>query len=210
MASSSKLRRNSCSFTGLLLSCLNFTLFILSACSVAPTVLLRMPPTSFGMAFLLVSAISLLSSFIGFYSHLTHFCFITHTSLLLASLVSLVLSILALFTKEKASLSLFKSPRDPKEAKLLVRLECGALMAILMLQIVVLVLSCAVHNCWVKDYQELGAQNEASARKRSKRMARVQEESMANANKMAEVKAKELDEKMKSKHGQWVKTEFEP
>ncbi|RDX72659.1 hypothetical protein CR513_47820, partial [Mucuna pruriens] len=190
---SSKLRRT-CSFTNLLLSCLNLSLFILSASSFAPTILLKTPPTSFGMALLMVSGISLLSSFVGFYSQLTR----------------QVLSILALFTKEKASIFLLKSPRDPKEAKLLVRLECGALMAMCMLQCVVLMLSCAVHSCWVKDYEELEAEKEASARKRSRRIAEVQEESMANATKMAEIKAKELDEKMKSKYGMWVKTDFEP
>jgi len=206
---SSKLRKT-CSFTSLLLSFLNFSLFILSASSFAPTILLKMPPTSFGLALLMVSGISVLSSFVGFYSQLTHFCFLTHISLLLASLIGQVLSILALFTKERASMSLLKSPRDPKEAKLLVRLECGALMAMCMLQCVVLMLSCAVHNCWVKDYEELNAEKEASARKRSRRIAEVQEESMANATKMAEMKAKELDEKMKHKYGKWVKTDFEP
>ena len=61
-----------------------------------------------------------------------------------------------------------------------------------------------------EDYEELEAEKAASARKRSRRIAEVQEESMANASKMAEIKAKELDEKMKSKYGQWVKTDFEP
>ncbi|KAI4335214.1 hypothetical protein L6164_013882 [Bauhinia variegata] len=206
---SSKLR-NTCSFTSLLLSCLNFALFIISAASFVPTILLRMPPTSFGMAFLMVSGISVLSSFVGFYSQLTHLCFIIHISLLLASLIGQVLTILALFTKERVSLSLLKSPRDPKEAKLLVRLECGALMAMFMLQLVVLILSCAVHSCWVKDYEELEAEREATWKKRSRRIAKVQEESTANASKIAEIKAKELDEKMKSKYGQWVKTDFEP
>ena len=102
---------------------------------------------------------------------------------------------------------MLKSPRDPKEAKLLVRLECGALMAMCMMQLMVLVLSCAVHSCWVKDYEELEAEKEASARKRSKRMAKVQEESMANATK---IKTEELDEKMRSKNVKWVKTDFEP
>ncbi|KAG4929555.1 hypothetical protein JHK82_046619 [Glycine max] len=199
MASSKSKVRRACSFTNLLLSCLNFSLFILSASSFAPTILLKMPPTSFGMALLMVSGISLLSSFVGFYSPLTHFCYLTHISLLLASLIGQVLTILALFTKEKASMSLLKSPRDPKEAKLLVRLECGALMAMFMLQCVVLMLGCAVHSFWVKDYEELEAEKAASARKRSRRIAEVQEESMANASKMAEIKAKELDEKMKSK-----------
>lgn len=170
-----------------------------------------MPPTSLGFALLVGSCISLLSSFVGFYSQLTHMCFITHVSLLLASLVGQVLSILALFTREKPSLAMLKSSRDPREAKLLVRLECGVLMAMLMMQLVVLVLSCAVHNCWVREYEGLEAEREATAKKRSRRIARVQEESMANVAKIVEIKEKEFDDKMKSKYGhsQWVKTDFE-
>ncbi|GFS33779.1 putative membrane lipoprotein [Actinidia rufa] len=66
-----------------------------------------------------------------------------------------------------------------------------------------------VHSCWVREYEGLEAEREVSAKKRSRRIARVQEESMANAAKIAEVKAKELDEKVKNKYGQWVKTDFE-
>ncbi|XP_015931537.1 uncharacterized protein LOC107457876 [Arachis duranensis] len=208
MASSK--HRNACSFTTILLICLNLSLFVISAASFAPTILLKMPPTSFGMAFFMVSGISILSSLVGFYSQLTYLCFLTHISLVLASLVGQILTIFALFTREKASLSLLKSPRDPKEAKFLVRMECGALMAMCMLQVVVLVLSCAVHSCWVKDYEELEAEKEAMARKRSRKMAKVQEESMANGTKIAQCKTKELDENMKSKNEQWVKTDFEP
>ncbi|XVF35131.1 hypothetical protein REPUB_Repub18cG0118400 [Reevesia pubescens] len=205
---SSKLR-SSFSFPNLLLSCLNFTLFILSAASLAPIILLKMPPTSLGLAFLMVSCISLLSSFVGFYSQLTHFCLITHTSLLIASLIGQILSILVLFTKEKSSLSMLKSPRDPKEAKLLVRVGCGIFMAMLLMQLVVLALTCTLHNCWVREYEGLETEREATAKKRSRRMARVQEESMANAAKIAEIKDKEFDEMMKSKYNQWVKTDFE-
>ncbi|KAK2358602.1 putative membrane lipoprotein [Trifolium repens] len=202
--------RKTCSFTILLLCSLNFTLFILSATSFAPTILLKMPPTSFGMAFLMVSTISIFSSFIGFYSHLTHLCFLTHVSLAIASLIGQTLTIFALFTKENASLKMLKSSRDSKEAKVLVRLECGALMAMCMLQFVVLVLSCIVHSCVVKDYEELEAEKEAIAKKRSIRISKVQAESTANASKIDEIKDKEFDEKMKSKYGQWVKTDFEP
>ncbi|XP_004507993.1 uncharacterized protein [Cicer arietinum] len=206
---SSKLKKT-CSFTLLLLCSLNFTLFILSGASFAPTILLKIPPTSFGMAFLMVSTISLLSSFVGFYSHLTHLCFLTHISLTLASLIGQVLTIFALFTKEKASLSMLKSSRDPKEAKLLVRLECGALVVMCMLQFVVLVLSCVVHSCLVKDYEELEAEKESLARRRSRRIAKVQEESTANIIKIDEIKDKEFDDKITSKYGQWVKTDFQP
>lgn len=82
-------------------------------------------------------------------------------------------------------------------------------MAMLLIQLLVLVLSCVIYSCWVKEYEEIEAEKEAIAQKRSRRIARVQEESMANAVKIQEIKAKELDEKMKSKYGQWVKTDFE-
>lgn len=206
MSASKSNLRSSCSFPNLLLACLNFILFILSVTSLVPTILLRMPPTSMGMAFLMISGISLLSSFVGFYSQL---CFITHISLLFASLIGQILGILALFTKERSSLSLLKSPRDPKEAKLLVRLECGVLMAMLMMQMVVLMLSCVVQSCWVREYEGLEAEREAMTKKRGRRIAKVQEESMENAAKIAEIKAKEFDEKMKSKYVQRVKPEFE-
>ncbi|KAL3825374.1 hypothetical protein ACJIZ3_021403 [Penstemon smallii] len=204
MASSKN--RNSCSFLNLLLSFLNFILFVLSASSLAPIITLKMPPTSLGWAFIMVSSISLLSSFIGFFSQLTHFCYITHVSLLLASSIGQLLGILALFTKEKSSLSMLKSPRDPREAKLLVRLECGILMAMFVMQFGVLILTCVVHSCWVREYEGLEAEREATEMKRRRNIARVQEESMANVTKLQELRAKELDEKMKNKY---VKNDFE-
>lgn len=104
---------------------------------------------------------------------------------------------------------MLKSPRDVKEAKLLVRLECGVLMAMLMIQFLVLVLSCVVYSCWVKEYEEIEVEKEVMARKRSRRIAQVQEEACANAVKIQEIKAKELDEKIKSKYGQLNETDFE-
>ncbi|KAK6941294.1 hypothetical protein RJ641_026671 [Dillenia turbinata] len=205
---SNRLRRQ-CSFPLVLLSCLNFTLFLLSSLSLAPTLLLKMPPTSLGWAFVMVSCLSLFSSFVGFYSQLTHFCFLTHIWLLFASFIAQLLSILVLFTKEKSSLSMLKSPRDLREAKLLVRVECGVFVAMFVMQLMVLALTCAVHSCWVREYEGLEAEREAMTRKRSRRIAEVQEESMANAAKIAEFKAKELDEKVKSKYGQWMKTDVE-
>ncbi|XP_051131547.1 uncharacterized protein LOC127251741 [Andrographis paniculata] len=201
MASFKRRNSSSCSFLNLLLSFLNLILFILAAAAIAPIIALRNPPTSLGWALLMVSLISLICSFVGFYSQLTHFCYVFHISLLLASSASQLLGILALFTKERSSLAMFKSPRDPREAKLLVRLECGVLMAMLVTQLGVLLLSCAVHNCWIREYEGLEAEHEAASEKRRRRMARVQEESMANAAKIAEMKAMELDEKMKNKYG---------
>lgn len=91
----------------------------------------------------------------------------------------------------------------------MVRLECGVLTAMFLMQLVVLVLSCGVHCCWVREYEGLEAEREAAERKRSRRIAKVQEESMANAAKITEIKAKELDERMRSKYVQLVKTDIE-
>ncbi|XP_039023828.1 uncharacterized protein LOC120156599 [Hibiscus syriacus] len=110
--------------------------------------------------------------------------------------------ILSLFTQDKSSISMLKTPLDVKEAKPLVRVECGVLMAMLVMQLLVLALSCAVHHCWVREYEGLEAERESTAKKQSRRLQRVQEESMANAARIAEFKAKEFDEKMKSKYCQ--------
>lgn len=104
---------------------------------------------------------------------------------------------------------MLKSPRDPREAKLLVRLECGILMAMFVMQLCVLTLTCAVHSCWLREYEGFEVEREETAKKRRQKIARVQEESMANATKIAEIKGKEFDAKMKNKYGQWVKSDFE-
>lgn len=89
------------------------------------------------------------------------------------------------------------------------KMECGALLSMFLLQLVVLVLTCMLQSCWVREYEGWEAEKEESARRTSRRMVRVQEESMLNATNIPEVRTKELDEKMKSKCGQWIKTDFE-
>ncbi|KAL3642890.1 hypothetical protein CASFOL_013705 [Castilleja foliolosa] len=205
MASSKPRSSSSCSFLNLLISFLNFILFILSATSLAPTILLKMPPTSLGWAFIITSTISLFSSFIGFFPRLARLCHVTHISLLLASAVAQLLGVLALFAKEKSSLVMFGSTRDPREAKVLVRLECGVLMAMFVMQLGVLILCCAAHSCGVRECEGVEAE------KRMQRIASVQEESMANYNaaKIVELKNKELGEKVNiNKYGQF-KNDFQ-
>lgn len=84
---------------------------------------------------------------------------------------------------------MLKSPRDPREAKVLVMLECGILMVMFVLQVVVLVLSCGVHKCWVRKYEGLEEEREKTSRKRNRKIAGIDEG-----------KPKELDEKVKSKN----------
>ncbi|KAL8462299.1 hypothetical protein ACS0TY_033373 [Phlomoides rotata] len=99
-----------------------------------------------------------MSSFVGFCSQ---FCYITHFALLIAFSAGQLLGILVLFAKEKWSLSILKFARDPREAKLLVRLECGILMAMFVMHMGILILSCVERNCCVREYKELEPENGA-------------------------------------------------
>jgi len=104
------------------------------------------------------------------------------------------------------------SPRDRREAVILVRLECLILVGQLVVQVTVLVLTCAVHWCWVREYQGLEAEREAMEMKRKRKIGEIYQESMENVKKSSEFKAMELDEKMKSKYNggqRWVKNDFE-
>ena len=104
------------------------------------------------------------------------------------------------------------SSRDPREAKVLVWSECGILIVMFCLQVVVLVLSCGIHRCWVRGYEGWEEEREKMERKRS---IRIDEESMVNLAKISEVQAKKLDEKVKTQSkfngngNQWVKNDFE-
>ncbi|KAL8493069.1 hypothetical protein ACS0TY_024328 [Phlomoides rotata] len=153
---SSKTRKSSCSIINLVLSLFKSILLILSVASLAPTIYLKMSLTSPGYAVVTISSISIMSSFVGLCSQ---FCYITHFALLIASSAGQLLGILVLFAKEKWSLSIMKSARDPREAKLLVRLECRILMAIFVMHMGILILSCVVRNCCVREYEELEPEN---------------------------------------------------
>ncbi|KAL0346756.1 UNVERIFIED_CONTAM: hypothetical protein Scaly_1691600 [Sesamum calycinum] len=199
---SSKLRTSSCSFLNLLLSFFNFILFLLSAASFAPPSSSKPPDFSrLGLSLDLLPLPPLL----------------LHRLLLSLLLHNPCLPPPRLLRRPTprhlsplpSSLSMLKSPRDPREAKLLVRLECGVLMAMFVMQLAVALLCCVVHSCWVREYRGLEAERDAMAEKRRRKIARVQEESMANAARIAEVRGMELEEKMKSKYGAWGKNDLE-
>ncbi|CAH8267259.1 unnamed protein product [Arabidopsis lyrata] len=193
-----------CLFQNILVSCLNFTLLLLSLCSFVPIILLRNPPTSLGLAFIAVSLVSLISSFGGASSHQSRACFIVRITLHVSSLTGQLMAVLMLFSREKQSLALLISPRDPREAKALVRIECGVFMAMIPLQMMVLVLACVLHCYWVREFQGLEVESEDSFRRKCNRRFSTVEEATGS-----DVKEMELEEKTNAKHVQWVKTDFE-
>ncbi|CAL9058928.1 uncharacterized protein LOC135651239 [Musa acuminata AAA Group] len=198
--------RSSSSLPNLLLSSLNLLLLVLASASFAPVFLLRTSPTSSGWALFTVSSTTVLSSLLGFFSQLTRLCFVTHVSFILASSVGQSLSFLALFLRPEPSLRLLGSDRSRKEQRVLMKVEEALLLGMFLVQSLALVSACAVQRWWLRQYEEVEAEREASARKRSRRMARVHEEAIANA----EAVARELEEKTRrSKEGRWAKNDFE-
>ncbi|URE47599.1 hypothetical protein MUK42_15054 [Musa troglodytarum] len=205
MACDMKLRSSS-SLPNLLLSSLNLLLLVLASASFAPVFLLRTSPTSSGWALFTVSSTTVLSSLLGFFSQLTRLCFVTHVFFILASSVGQALSFLALFLRPEPSLQLLGSDRSRKEQRVLMKVEEALLLGMFLVQSLVLVSACAVQRWWLRQYEEVEAEREASARKRNRRMARVQEEAIANA----EAVARELEEKTRrGKQGRWAKNDFE-
>ncbi|CAL9093431.1 uncharacterized protein LOC135640030 [Musa acuminata AAA Group] len=210
MASKMKRPSSSSSLPSLLLSSLNLFLLVLASASFAPVFLLRTSPTSSGWALVAVSSATVVSSLLGFFSQLTHLCFLAHVSFVLASSVGQALGFLALFLRPDPSLQLLGSARSRREQRALAKVEEALLLGMFLVQSLELVAACAVQRWWARQFEEVEAEREASVRKRSRRMARVQEEAIANAAAMAEAKARELEEKMRANNkGQWVKNDFE-
>lgn len=82
------------------------------------------------------------------------------------------------------------------------RVECGVLMAMFVVQLGVVILTCAVRSCCTLESDR---EVEMGRKKRSQRKVQQEEESsMDNTSNGDEVKGKEFGEKMKSKYGQWV------
>ncbi|CAD5177953.1 unnamed protein product [Musa acuminata subsp. malaccensis] len=210
MASKMKRPSSSSSLPSLLLSSLNLFLLVLASASFSPVFLLRTSPTSSGWALVAVSSATVVSSLLGFFSQLTHLCFLAHVSFVLASSVGQALGFLALFLRPDPSLQLLGSARSRREQRALAKVEEALLLGMFLVQSLELVAACAVQRWWARQFEEVEAEREASVRKRSRRMARVQEEAIANAAAMAEAKARELEEKMRANNkGQWVKNDFE-
>lgn len=110
-----------------------------------------------------------------------------------------------LFSREEASIKFLHPTRDPREAKALIRVNAVLLLVMLLMQMMVLITVCILQSCLVTEYRGLESQREEAAKRRSKRMAQVHEETLANVAKIEETKAKDLDEKMKAKYGQWMR-----
>ncbi|KAF3775795.1 hypothetical protein EJ110_NYTH49631 [Nymphaea thermarum] len=189
----------------LLLLWLNFSVLLSSSASIAVVFLLRHTPTHFGWALFTASSFSFISSLTGLCSQFNKLCFVTTVCMLTVSLIGEGLGFLMLFFREGASIKFLHSTRDPREAKALIRVNTVLLLAMFLMQMMVLVTVCILQSCLVAKYRGLESQREETAKRRSKRMAQVQEESLANVAKMEETKSNDLDERMKAKYGQWTR-----
>lgn len=196
----SSLRRCS-SLPNLLVWLLNLSLLVLAAAALGPVFLLRPRPTPFGWALVSVHATTLLSALAALHAQLTHLCLAASTALALAALSGHALASLAFFLRHDHSLRLLGSARDRREQFVLAFLEELLLLAMFMAQAVALAATCVLSRRWAREYQEAETEKAAAARKRGRKMARVQAESAA----AAEAGVKAVDEKvMRSSSGKKV------
>lgn len=79
------------------------------------------------------------------------------------------------------------------------------MLGMFLMQSLALVTACTLRQRWVRQFEEMEDDREEAAGRRSRRMARVQEEAIANAA----AAARELEEKLRNKKGQWVKNDLE-
>ncbi|KAJ1298554.1 hypothetical protein BS78_01G462300 [Paspalum vaginatum] len=184
--------RSCCSLPNLLVWLLNLSLLVLAAAATGPVLLLRPRPTPFGWALVSVHAATLLSALAALHAQLTHLCLAAHAALALAALSGHALAALAFVLRHDHSLRLLGSARDRREQFVLAFLEEVLLLGMFLVQAVALAATCVVSRRWAREHQAAEAEKAAVARKRWRKMARVQAESAATA----EAGVKAVDDKV--------------
>jgi hypothetical protein len=196
--------RSGCSLPNLLVWLLSLSLLALAAAALGPVLLLRPRPTPFGWALVSVHAATALSALAALGAQLTaRLCLATtaHAALGLAALSGHALASAAFVLRRDSILELLGSARDRREQLVLAFLEEVLLLGMFMAQAVALAAACAVSRRWKREYQAAETEKAAVARKRGRKMARVQAESAA----AAEAGVKAVDEKvMRSSSGKKV------
>jgi len=188
-ATGSSSLRSSCSLPNLLVWLLNLSLLALAAAALGPVFLLRPRPTPFGWALVSVHAATLLAALCA---QLTHLGLAAHAALALAAMSGHALAATAFFLRRDRSLALLGSARDRREQLALAFLEEVLLLGMFLAQAVALAAACVVRRRWAREYQAAETEKAAVARKRGRKMARVQAESAA----AAEAGVKAVDEKV--------------
>jgi len=112
--------------------------------------------------------------------------------LALAAMSGHALASAAFFLRRDRSLALLGSARDRREQLVLAFLEEVLLLGMFLAQAVALAAACVVRQRWAREHQAAEAEKAAVARKRGRKMARVQAESAA----AAEAGVKAVDEKV--------------
>ncbi|KAK8941392.1 hypothetical protein KSP39_PZI010129 [Platanthera zijinensis] len=187
--------RSSCSLPNLLLYSLGLLLFTLSSASLAPILLARSPPASFGWALLAVSAASLLSSLLALFSHAARLCFIAHAATAASTIIGQCLALLALLLQPEPCLELLKPATGLRKARILMKIEAGVLAGMLVVQAATFVSACVVQRWWEREHVEVEkAKKVAARRRRSRRVAVEREEAFVNS--AADAEGREMEERI--------------
>jgi len=172
-----------------------------SCASIAVIVLVRRSPTPWGWAFIAASAISVLSGVTGLSSHINRPCFALHVFFLLLSVAGQGLGFLMLFSRvDQTERRLKPTTGNEAETRILMKGNAALLLVMFCVEMLVLVLACSLQCCAAE-----GAYHGLDVEKRrgwGRKLAQVQEESLANATAMEEIHAAQFNDKFKQKYGE--------
>ncbi|MCO5561727.1 hypothetical protein L7F22_015350 [Adiantum nelumboides] len=189
-----------------LLRCLNYTVILASIITIICMLALRIVPTAWGWGFLSFSFLSIISAVVGCIATSSRgTCHSVNMFLLITSLCIQCSVFLLLMTRPSAVLDRFQSNRSEYDGKTLLKVDAALLLWVFCVQIVVLAMSCIMHYCELVDYYEDLEGNPRTSHHGSRRLSRVQEESIADAQAEAAKPASEasrLHKEMKENYSQ--------
>ncbi|KAI5075021.1 hypothetical protein GOP47_0010982 [Adiantum capillus-veneris] len=186
---------------------LNYTVILASIITIICMLALRLVPTAWGWGFLSFSFLSITSAIVGLIATSSRgTCHSVNMFLLITSTCVQCSVFLLLITRPSAVLDKFKSNRSDYDGRILLKVDAALLLWIFCVQVVVLAMSCIMHYCEPVDYYEDLEGNPRATRRGSRRLSRVQEESIADAQaeaaKTAASEASRLHKEMKEKYSQ--------
>lgn len=200
-----------------LLKWLNYTVIAASAITIVCMLALRIVPTAWGWGFLTFSFLSIASAIVGCISTSSvsargGMCYTLHIFIVIASICIQGTAFLLLITRPDAVLDKLRSNRSEYDGKIVLKVDAAVLLWVFCVQLVVLAMACILHHCEPTDYYVDLEGEVRMARRRSRRLSRVQEESIADAQAEAVLNAKKdnksesessrLHREMKEKYSQ--------
>lgn len=202
----------------------NYTVIAASTFSIVCMLALRVVPTSWGWGFIAFALLSVATALVGCISMSLpardgRACFTLHMFLLITSMCIQGAVFLLLITRPDGVLNKLQSNRSEYDGKMVLKVDSALLLWVFCVQLVVLAIACIVHHCEPVDYYVDLEAHSGTGQRSGRRLSRVQEESIADAQAEAtylarkeskpETEAARLHREMKERYRQKKEETFD-